>query len=65
VRRECVAFLFVLADLANMAAARTYISCRIREVNIISGPGEGKSSAHEKDMSFWLDEHIEDYCVRR
>lgn len=55
-RRECIAFLFVLAELATAAAARTDIICTIREVVIEEGPGQGSSSAREKGLSFRLDD---------
>jgi hypothetical protein len=56
VRRECTALLFVLADLAHPALARTYINCTTREVVIVSGSSEDKSSTKEKDMGFWVDD---------
>ena len=56
-RRECIALLFALADLAHPAAlARTYINCTIREVIIESGSSKDVSSTKEKDMGFWVDD---------
>ena len=55
-RPGCIASLFVLADLAIAAVARTDINCAIREVVIEEGSGKGASSIHEKRLSFWLDD---------
>jgi hypothetical protein len=56
VRHECIASLLVLVDLATAAAARTDITCTIREVVIEEGAGRGSLSVHEKSVSFWLDD---------
>jgi len=56
VRHGCIASLFVLADLATAAVARTDINCTIREVVIEEGAGRGSLSVHEKSVSFWLDD---------
>ena len=55
-RRGYIASLFVLADLATAAVARTDINCTIREVVVEEGPGKGASSIHEESLSFWLDD---------
>ena len=51
-----IAFVFMLADLATAAVARTDINCTIREVVVEEGSGNGASSIHEKSLSFWLDD---------
>jgi hypothetical protein len=56
VRHGCIASVFVLADLATAAVARTDINCTIREVVIEEGSGKGASSINEKSFSFWLDD---------
>jgi hypothetical protein len=56
VRHGCIASLFVLADLATSALARTDINCTVREVVLEEGSGKGASSIHEKGLSFWLDD---------
>ena len=55
-RHGCIASVFVLADLATAAVARTDINCTIREVVIEEGSGKGASSINEKSFSFWLDD---------
>ena len=55
-RHGCIASLFVLADLATSALARTDINCTVREVVLEEGSGKGASSIHEKGLSFWLDD---------
>ena len=55
-RHGCIASLFVLADLATAAVARTDINCTIREVVVEEGSGKDASSIHEKSLSFWLDD---------
>src|SRR6476469_4334020 len=56
VRHGCIASVFVLADLATGAVARTDINCTIREVVIEEGSGKGASSINEKSLSFRLDD---------
>ena len=55
-RHGCIASLFVLADLATGALARTDIICTVREVVLEERSGKGASSIHEEDLSFSLDD---------